>query len=93
MIQIIGKDIKRANVMIGWIDGERIRDHAGKEVGYFGDVNKVWNAEGKKIATLEGEYIYLEGGHDKIRIEDNMKEVTGGTVSDLCRAAIRLLLG
>jgi hypothetical protein len=92
MIQIYGNDLKRANIKIGWIDGVHIRDHTGKELGYFAD-NKVWNLSGTKIAFIEGEYIYLTGGTDKIRIEDNMKEVTGGTVSDLCRAAIRLLLG
>ena len=92
MIQIYGNIIKRDNVKIGWIDGAHIHDHTGKAVGYFGD-NKVWNISGKKIAFIEGEYIYLEGSTDKIRIEDNLKEVNGGVITDLCRAAIRLLLG
>ena len=92
MIQIFGNIIKRANVKIGWIDGAHIRDYAGKDIGYFND-HEIWNNSGKKIAFIEGEYVYLMGGTDKIRIEENLKEVSGGTISDACRAAIRLLLG
>jgi hypothetical protein len=92
MIQIYGNDIKRAGVKIGWIEGDHIYDYTGKRIGYFGD-NKIWNAAGDKIAHMEGEYVWLSNGKDKIRIEDNIKEVNGGALSDLCRAAIRLLLG
>ena len=92
MIQIFGNVLKRNNVKIGWIDGAHIRDYTGKDLGYFSN-NEIWNISGKKIAFIEGEFVYLMGGTDKIRIEDNLKEVSGGTVSDICRAAIRLLLG
>jgi len=92
MIQIFDNVLKRNNVKIGWIDGSHIHDYTGKDLGYFGD-NKIWDLSGKRIAFIEGEYIYLTGSSNKIRLEDKLKDVIGGNVSDLCRVAITFFLG
>ena len=92
MIQIVNNDIRRGDVKIGWIEDEYIYDHTGKKIGFFDD-NHIFNSEGKKIGYLQDDYIFTMQGSTKIRIEDNLKEVNGGTISDLARAAIRLLLG
>lgn len=90
MIKIVDNDIFRGGQKIGWIEGNDIWGNSGK-LGYFLD-NDIYNKAGKKIGYLEGNYlITIEG--KKIRLDENRRIITGGTISDLARAAIRLLLG
>jgi hypothetical protein len=92
MIKVEGHEFIRGGVKIGRIDGEHIYDHSGKKVGYFlGD--HVYDAAGRKVAYLEGDYIHFEGSGQKIRIEDNNRDVSGGGLNNIQRAAARILLG
>ena len=90
MIQIINNDIKRGSVKLGWISGDHIFDHNGDKIAYFTST-EAFGMDGKKIAHIDGDYVYYPKNNTKVRIEDNNKLV-GGIVSDICRAAIRLLL-
>ncbi len=91
MIQIIGNDIKRGGIKIGWIEENHIFDHTGKKVAYFSD-KEAFSFSGDKIAYIEGDYIVFPKNRTKVRIEDNNQFVSG-LVSDMCRAAIRFVLG
>ena len=91
MIQIIGNDIKRAGVKIGWIESTHIFDRTGKKVAYF-SATEAFGVDGTKIAYIAGDYIIYPKNNTKVRIEDNNKLISG-VVSDICRAAIRLVLG
>jgi len=91
MIQIEKNEIKRDGVKIGYIEGDHIFDRNGKKLAYFSST-EAFDESGKKIAKIDGEYVYFLRNNTKARIEDNNKLV-GGVVSDICRAAIRLVLG
>lgn len=91
MIQIVNNDIKRDGIKIGYIQGDHIYDHYGKRLAYFSG-NEALGEDGKRIAHIDGEYVYFPKNNTKVRIEDNNKLV-GGTVSDICRATVRLVLG
>ncbi|MGC9605259.1 MAG: 4-fold beta flower protein [Minisyncoccia bacterium] len=92
MIQVVNNnEIRRGGVKIGRVDGDHIYDHNGNKVAYFSST-EVFDMTGKRIAYIEGEYVYLPRNGEKVRIEDNSREV-GGMVSDACKAAIRLALG
>ena len=90
-IKIIGNDLKRASVKIGWLSGNDIFDEEGLKLGFYED-DKIFAANGKKIGYLKNGTLYAADGRE-IRIDENRKHVTGGAYSDLCRAAVRLLLG
>ncbi len=92
MIQVENNDLKRVGVKIGFIQGNYILDHNGHKLGYF-ENNKIFNIASKELGYIEGEYLKMPNNNVGIRLEDNHKEVDGGIISDLCRAAIRLLLG
>jgi len=95
MIEIVNNNINRGGTRIGRIDGNHIRDRADNTIGYFSG-NDIFKAgESMRIAHIDGDYIQLRSDpdHRGIHIEDNLKEVSGGNISDVCRAAIRLLLG
>jgi len=91
MVQVINNDIKRDGIKIGYIQGDHIFDHNGKKLAYFSST-EVLDEGGKRIAHLDGEYVYFPKSNTKVRVEDNNKLVAG-VVSDMCRAAIRLMLG
>jgi len=92
MISIIDNDIRRGTEKIGWYEENRIYNHEGKKLGYFLD-NRIYNTDGDKIAYLQNDYVYAEDGSRKLRIEDVCEDVSGGTLSNVGRAAIRLFLG
>ncbi|KKR55707.1 MAG: hypothetical protein UT92_C0001G0050 [Candidatus Curtissbacteria bacterium GW2011_GWA1_40_24] len=92
MLKIIGNDIVREGTKIGWISGNDIFDQGGNKIGYFtGD--DIYDHRGTKIGYLESNYIKYGGGSRSISVKENRRKITGGAYSDICRAAIRLLLG
>jgi len=91
MIKIVKNEIMRDGIRVGYIQNDHIFDHTGKKLAYFSST-EAFDENGKKIARIDGEYIYFTKNNTKVRIEDNNKLVTG-IVSDICRAAIRLVLG
>ncbi|MDR3559558.1 MAG: hypothetical protein P4L62_04595 [Candidatus Pacebacteria bacterium] len=92
MIKVEGHEFVRAGAKIGRINGEYIYDHSGKKAGYFFG-NQVYNSFGRKVAYLEGDYIHFHDSSQKIRIEDNNWDVSGGSLNNVQRAAVRVLLG
>lgn len=92
MINVQGNEFIRSGARIGRIEGEHIFDHSGNKAGYFSG-DHVYDAAGRKVAYLQGDYIYFENSSQKIRIEDNNRDVSGGGLNNLQRAAVRVLLG
>lgn len=92
MIQVvIGGTLKRGNVKIGWLRDNHLYDHTDTKIAYFSGEN-IFNIAGKRIAYIYGEYMILVPSDQRIRLEENNKEVMG-VVSDVARAMIRLFLG
>lgn len=92
MINVSGKDLFRGGQKIGYIQGNDIFSHDGKKLGYV-DSKHVFSRDGQKLAYLEGDYVYHTQDSKKMRIEDNHQHVNGGAISDVQRAAARVLLG
>lgn len=92
MIKIIGNDIMRSGEKIGYIKGNDILNTVGNKLGYFSG-DDIYNYNGRKIGYLEGNSIKYENGNKKINILENKSRISGGAISDVCRAAIRLLFG
>lgn len=91
MIKIVNNDIMRGSHKIGWYEGDRIFNEHGEKVGYMKD-KYVWNQAGRKIAYIDDHEVKTYDGR-KFDLDDLMEHVSGGSISDLTRAAIRLLLG
>lgn len=91
MIKIVGNDIMRGGAKIGWIEGNDIYNEDGGKVGYFSS-NDIYDAGNRKLGYTEGNYLHTADGH-KIELDDIRKGIAGGSLSDLARAAVRLLLG
>ena len=94
MVKLIGNDIWRSDKKIGWMEGNHVRDYTGKKLGYFED-KFVYNEDGHKVAYIQEDFLMPYGGSEsaKIRLENVAEDVTGGTISELARAAIYILLG
>ena len=91
MIQVVNNIIMRDGVKIGWVDGDHILDRGGNKIAYFSGT-EAYGADGTKIAYMAGEYVVFPRNNTKVRIED-IDKLVSGLVSDICRAAIRLVLG
>lgn len=92
MVKIIGNDILRSGQKIGWINGNDIMDGGGRKIGWFTS-NDIFDREGHKIGYVIDSFICRANSSAKIAVSENNKHITGGGYSDICRAAIRLLIG
>lgn len=91
MLKIIDNDIYRGSSKVGYFFENDIYGAEGKKLGYVED-NDIYDANGRKAGFLDGNYIIASDG-GKFRIDENRKRVQGGSISDLMRVAIRLLIG
>lgn len=91
MIKIIGNDIMRGGEKIGWIRENDLYNEDGQKVGYFSS-NDIYDRGNNKLGYIQGNYLYTSEGH-KLELDDIRKDIAGGSLPDLARAAIRLLLG
>ncbi len=91
MIKIVGNNITRGDVKIGWIEGDHVFDENGRKLGYF-ESGAVYTGDGKRIGHTEGDFLYTIDGK-KFHLDDLREHVSGGTISDLARAAVMLLIG
>jgi len=91
MIKIEGNDIMRGGEKVGWIQENDIYDNNGRKLAYFSS-NDIYKANGIKLGHIEGDSIHKEGG-GQINLNENRKYVSGGSMSELERAAIRLIFG
>lgn len=92
VIKIIDKIIYRNNDKIGWLRGNDIYNKGGIKIGYYIE-NDIYDHRGSKIAYLDGSYIRMENGRSPISLTDNNKKIEGSGYSDLCKAAVLVLLG
>lgn len=92
MIKIIGNDLTREGTKLGWIQGNDILNAAGLKLGFFSG-NDIYDRERHKIAWLEAGKIKFASGVPSWSVPENNKHIIGGAYSDVCRAAIRVLLG
>ncbi len=92
MLKITGNDIRRGGVKVGWVEGNDIKNHEGRKLGYFTD-NDIYRADGVKIGFTQGNNLYFNSGRT-IHLDDlRQQHVVGGTMPDLMRAAILMLIG
>ncbi len=94
MIKIIDNDLWRNSQKIGWLERNRIFDENGRELGYYDEGrHEIYNMSGgPRVAYMENNLIRSIDGRS-LQLDDIQEEVQGGAVSDLCRAAIWLLIG
>lgn len=92
MIKVEGKDLWRGGVKIGYVENGHIIDHSGEKIGFYRD-NHVFDRNENKIAYIEDDFIHFSDSTQKIRIEDNNEDVVGGDLTNLEKAAVRILLG
>jgi 4-fold beta-flower domain-containing protein len=91
MIKIIGNDITRGGVKIGWVESTNIRDQSGRKLGYFSS-NDIYRADGKKMGYIEGNTLYFSSGKT-VSMDKVKREVSGGSIPNLARAAVKIIIG
>ena len=92
MIKIIGNDIIQNGTKIGYIKGDDIYNANGNKVGsYLG--NDIFDYNRNKIGYIQGDYIKYDNGNRSISLKETKMHISGGTIPDICRAAIKLLFG
>lgn len=92
MIKVEGNVLWRGGYKIGYIEDGHVINHLGERVGTFSS-DHIYNKSGNAMAKIDGDYIYFLDSSHKIRIEDNNKDVVGGSLNNIQRAAARILLG
>lgn len=92
MIKIVGNDMMRGGEKLGYFRENDIYDRSGKKLGYYQE-NDIYAASGKKMGYLEGNYLKDASGDTVESLTEVRRDIQGGTISDLERAAIRLLVG
>ena len=92
MIKVLGRDLWREGSKIGYVDNGHIVDHLGERVGTY-TTDEIRDKTGRKVAHISGDYIFFLDSSRKIRIEENNQDVVGGSLSNIQKAAVRVLLG
>jgi hypothetical protein len=92
MIKVNGRYLWRGGEKIGFIRDEHVWSHEGEKLGYWRE-DHIFDMGGHKVAYLQADYIYFNNSARKVRIEDNNKEIIGGDLSDIERAAVLVFLG
>lgn len=90
VINIVGNDIRRGGEKIGWIEGNDVYNDQGMKIGYFSG-NDVYNKSGTKVGYIKGDKFYRSDGYE-IDLSKLNQEVSGGQLSPLGRAAVKVLL-
>lgn len=92
MLSILGNDILRSGIKIGWIEGNDIRDRDGKKLGYFTDTHVYREKDGIAVAFIKNNDFFLSNG-SIIKLDELRHHVPGGNLSDTARGAIKVLMG
>jgi hypothetical protein len=90
MVEIIGTQIYRDGIKIGWFGGDSVYDRTGKKVGFFSPT-AVFDGEGKMVARVEGDRVF--SGERTIEMERIIHNVSGVGISDAGKVAISMFLG
>jgi hypothetical protein len=92
MIKIVENDIFKDGQKIGWLSGNDIFNLSGTKAGYYMG-NDIYDSRGVKIGYVDGNSIRMTNSSIIISVQENRARILGGTYSDVCRAAIRLIFG
>ena len=93
MIKIEGHEIWRNGAKVGYIEGDKIRDHEGRKLGYFSE-SHVLNNEGRKIAYISGNYLCTESGTEvKVSLDKVNENIEGGLLTEIGKCAVYALIG
>lgn len=92
MLKIVGNDIWRSGTKIGYIQAERIYNYEGRKVGYFTS-NDIYTADGHKRGYLRGNLLEIVGDGTTVELDNIREKIGGGSISDIARATIFLVLG
>ena len=94
MIKLINNDIFRDGTKIGWIIGDYLYDHNGKKLGFATTDNLVYDeVTGKKLAHIDGDFVYNPDTGAKTRLEEAIAEIETPALSNIMRVAIRIFFG
>jgi len=92
MIKIDGDHLWRGGQKIGWVEDRHVRAEDGKHLGYF-DESHIYSEEGHRLGYVEGDYLFSESGDSKIALEKISEEIVGGTIPEIGKCAVYMLLG
>ena len=93
MITIRGNDFWRGTEKLGYILDNDIYDYNGKKLGYF-EGTHIYDFSARKIAYIQGNEVISIADEDlRFKLDENRRRVSGGALSDVARAAVRLLIG
>ena len=93
MLKIIDNDIYRGSTKVGYFSGNDIYDEEGRKLGWYDESSQdIFRADGRKTPYRDHNELRTTDGKT-MRLDENRKRIQGGTVSDLERAAILLLIG
>ncbi|MEK9180518.1 MAG: 4-fold beta flower protein [Patescibacteria group bacterium] len=91
MLKIVDNDIWRGSTKVGYFSENDIYDEENRKLGYFTS-NDIFDVNGRKLGYMEHNNLRTMDGRT-MRVDENRKHIQGGTISDLERAAILLLIG
>jgi len=92
MIHIVDNDILRGTEKLGYLSGNDVFDRNSRKMGYHSS-DTVYDLSGRKLGYIKDGHLRQPDGDNVASLMDIHKEITGGTISDIERAAIRLLIG
>ena len=93
MIKANGQDIFRDGVKLGWFQDGYLYNHMAKKVGYVSGNLIYDHVTGKKIAYIQGEYVYYVNMSKQMRVEDEIAGIEAGNFTNATRVAIKIFFG
>ena len=92
MLKIIGYEIWRNGQRAGYVDGDKIRGHDNRILGYFTS-DHVYNAEGRKFAFIEGDWLSTGVSSARVPLDKVNESIEGGALPEIGKCAVYLLIG
>jgi len=95
MVNIAGNEIRRDGDIIGYIDGNYIRDNENNRLGYFDEnQNYVYDQNANPIAYIDGGYLYSYASRSSYVDLDKINAgISGGVLPEIGKCAIYEFLG
>ena len=93
MIKANGQDIFRDGIKLGWFQDGYLYNHMAKKVGYVSGNLIYDHVSGKKIAYIQGEYVYYVNMSKQMRVEDEIAGIEAGNFTNATRVAIKIFFG
>ena len=93
MIKVNGVDLFRNGIKLGWVQNGYLFNHMGNKIGYVSGNLIYDHVTGKKIAYIDGEYVYYVNMPKKMRVEDEIAGIEAAQFSNATRVAIKIFFG